>query len=543
MNLCEKLSPAPGLLIRNARLLTQNPDQPRASILVSKGQEIIYVGDELDQARKGLADGGLEIDLEGRNVIPGLTDGHAHLIGEGEKLARLDLHGLDFQETLEAVRREAARRNKGEWILGLGWNQERWPGGHWPHCRDLDQVSPDNPVALDRMDKHSIWVNSLALKLGGLTPATSNPPGGEYLLDERGELQGILVGNGMWAVMDAMPSEGREGLLKALLRAQDEMFSYGITSVMDAGVTMDSLEVMERAYAAGRLKLRVRGMMLAFNQSDAAYLAAGKGAVRGLYGERFSIEGVKIHSDGSLGSRSAWLSQDYADRPGHRGGHSYSDDELYALMKRADDHGLIISIHAIGDAAVHQALAGMKKVFGAETGDRRWRIEHFQVVQPEDLDQALALKIIPSIQTVGLMNDLHMAEDRLGPQLIERSYLWREVLERGGLLVNGADGPVESVNPYEGLYAAVSRRDLNGNPPGGWRPQDKLSRSEALSTYTTWAAYSEFNENRKGKLQPGYLADLAVIDRDYLNCPEDEIKNINCLMTVLGGEVVYQKRD
>ena len=531
----------PGLLIRNALIHTQDPARPLASILAANGPELIYTGDDIDEARAILTAPFREIDLGGLTVIPGLIDGHAHLIGEGQRLAQLNLHGLDFQQTLAAVKKEADNRPDGEWILGLGWNQEEWPGGSWPHRRDLAEAAPDNPVVLDRMDKHSVWVNSLALRLGGLKAETPNPPGGEYLKDENGDLQGILIGNGMWAVKKAQPQEGLEGLRRDLLRAQQEMLSFGITSVMDAGLNMETLSLIRDCYARGQMKLRVRGMMLAYDQSDEAYIKSGGGPLNGLYGERFALGGVKIHSDGSLGSRSAWLSRDYADRPGHRGGHSFNDEELYKIMKRARDHGLIISIHAIGDAAIHQALIAMRKALGPEPGDHRWRIEHFQVVQPKDMDLALELGVIPSIQTVGLMNDLHMAGERLGPELIERSYPWREVLDRGGILVNGADGPVESVNPFEGMYAAVSRRDLSGRPDGGWRPQDKLSRLEALSTYTTWSAYSEFSEQRKGRLAPGYLADFAVIDRDCLSCPEDEIKDIKVEMTVLGGEILYQR--
>lgn len=532
---------ASGLLIRNALIHTQDPARPQAATLAARGAELVYVGDEPSEARALLPASFQEIDLEGLTIIPGLIDGHAHLVSEGQRLAQLNLHGLGFQQALAAVKKEADKRPDGQWIVGLGWNQEKWPGGKWPHCRDLDMVSPANPVVLDRLDKHSAWVNSLALRLGGLSPETPNPSGGEYLKDENGGLQGILIGNGMWAVKNAQPRESLEGLRQNLLRAQRELLSFGITSVMDAGLTMETLALMRDCYERGQMKLRVRGMMLAYDESDQAYLRSGGGPLSGLYGEKFALGGVKIHADGSLGSRSAWLSRAYADRPGHRGGHSFSDEELYKIMKRARDHGLIISIHAIGDAAIHQALATMRAALGPEPGDHRWRIEHFQVVQPEDMSLAVRLGVIPSIQTVGLMNDLHMVEERLGPELIERSYIWREILDRGSILVNGSDGPVESVNPFEGMYAAVSRRDLAGWPKGGWRPQDKLSRLEALSSYTDWAAYSEFNEKRKGRLAPGYLADFAVLDRDCLSCPEDEIKEIKVEMTVLGGEIVYQR--
>ena len=530
-----------GVVFFNGNIHTLEADNPRATVLAVKGTELAYVGSDLKAAAQAVSPSAEHIDLQGLTAVPGLIDGHGHLLGEGLKLARPNVQGLSKAETLEVIRREAAARPAGEWILGYGWNQETWPGGAWPTKEELDAAAPDNPVALDRVDKHSMWVNSLVLRAAGLTDQSPDPPGGEYLRDGAGRLQGIVIGQAMWSVWNVFPPVDERGRHQALMMAQEEMLGYGLTSLMLAGATMADLDQMDAAYRSGDLKLRVRAMLWAGEKQDTAYLDAGRRKVVGLFDEHLSISGVKIHSDGSLGSRSAWLLEDYADRPGHRGGHNYSDEALLAIMERARDHDLGVSIHAIGDAAIRQAVRTMEKVLRRRPGDHRWRIEHFQVVTPEDLALALELGIVASLQTVGIMTDIHMAEDRLGPERLKRSYPWRKYLDGGGVLVNGSDGPVEPVNPFEGMYAAVTRRDLTGFPAGGWYPENCLTREEALKTYTTWAAWSEFNEHRKGSLKVGKLADFAVLDRDPLSCPEDEIKDIQAVRTVLGGETVHLK--
>ncbi len=530
-----------GLLVFNARIHTLRPDTPTASVMAARGAELVYVGDDRRKAAALLPPRAVKLDLEGRPVIPGLIDGHAHVVSEGLRLAELILLDKSRAEILALIGREAATRPPGDWIVGQGWNQEHWPGQDWPTKEELDAVAPHHPVAMDRVDKHSTWVNSEALRRAGLTDQSPDPPGGEFVRDPAGRLKGVLVGQAMWAVKDLIPPPDERRLHQALLRAQAEMLGFGLTSVMEAGATLKKLEVMEKAYQDGELKLRIRAMLLAREKQDEAYLAAGGRRVDGLFGERLSINGVKIHSDGSLGSRSAWLYRDYADRPGHRGGHNYSDQELLAILERARAHDLGVSIHVIGDAAVGQAVAAMERVLRKRPGDHRWRLEHFQVVTERDLELTLALKLIPSIQSVGLMSDLEMAEDRLGPKRLKLSYAWREILNRGGILVNGSDAPVESANPFWGMYAAVTRRNLAGRPPGGWRPEERLTREEALKTYTTWAAWSEFNEHRKGSLAAGMLADFIVLDRDPLVCPEEEIKDTQVLLTILGGEIVHPR--
>ena len=532
------LAPGDSLIIHNARVHTMDRGRPSASALAAKGAELIYVGDSLDHARELVGGEAQEIDLQGRTVIPGLIDGHSHIISEGLKLGRLDVARLTKEEVLAKVRRAAENTPAGEWIRGQGWNQKYWADESWPSRHELDEAAPHNPVVLDRGDWHSLWANSLAFQAAGVDGSTPNPHGGEYLRDKDGRPLGIAVGEAMWPIWKASGPESEEQLFQALMRGQKEAFEFGLTSLVVAGLTLADLELIKKAYGSGDLKIRIRALVWAHDHQDELYFKAGGGLVSGLFGERLAIGGVKMHADGSLGSRSAWLLQDYADQPGHRGGHSHSDEEMLAIMERARDHQMQVAVHAIGDAAVRQTITAMAKVLRRRPMDHRWRIEHFQVVMDDDLDTAMDLGIIPSLQTIGIMSDLDMAEARLGPEALKRAYNWRDFFKRGGIIINGSDGPVESVNPFEGMYAAVTRQNLEGRPAGGWKPEHRLSRWEALASYTLWSARAAFEEGRKGVLAPGKLADFVVIDRDLMSCPESEIKDIKVRGTFLGGRLV-----
>ncbi|UQZ88120.1 amidohydrolase [Deltaproteobacteria bacterium Smac51] len=530
------------ILIYNGSIHTLEDESPAASVMAVRGRELVYVGHDRQKAAGLLGGRAEKIDLEGQTVVPGLIEGHAHFFSEGQRLREIDLHNMSKEQVLETIRQEALKRPEGQWIRGYGWNQEQWPGQRWPGKSELDAVAPNHIVALDRTDKHSIWANSRVFEAAGISEDTPDPVGGEFLRDEHGRLQGMIIGWAMAPVWEAFPPVSDHDHYLNAMKAQEEYFGFGITSLMDAGTMMRDLEVMKKAFQSGDLKLRVRAMMLAGEKQDEAYFDSGGELVRDLYDERLSIVGTKIHSDGSLGSRSAWMLADYADRPGHRGSHNFTDEELAVVMERARDHNFQVSIHAIGDAAVSQSVAVMKKVLNRRPMDHRWRIEHYQVVTKESMAEALKLGLIFSIQTIGIMTDLDMAEDRLGPERIKRAYTWREILDGGGKIVNGSDGPVESVNPFQGMYAAVTRATLLGRPQGGWYPEHRLTRLEALKTYTTWSAYSEFNENRKGSLAAGKLADFAVLDRDPLTCPIEELPEARALMTFSGGEKVHDAR-
>ena len=534
------LTPAesPGLICFNGNIHTMDENRPSASVLAARNGELVYVGRDLNQARQIVSGNADEIDLQGLTVIPGLIDSHSHIISEGLKLGRLDVAHMAKEQVLEQVRIAAENAAPGEWIRGQGWNQQYWGGETWPTRQELDAAAPYNPVVLDRGDWHSLWANTRALEAAGLNDQTPDPPGGEYLRDQDGRLTGIAVGEAMWAVWNAVPQETEEQLHQALMRGQREAFGYGLTSLVVAGLTLADLELIKKAYQSGDLQIRIRALIWAHERQDEMYFDSGGGLVNGLFDERLAIGGVKLHADGSLGSRSAWLLQDYADRPGHRGSPSRSDEDMLTVMERARDHQMQVAVHAIGDAAVRQTVRTMAKVLRRRPMDHRWRIEHFQVVMDDDLDTAMELGIIPSLQTIGIMSDLDMAETRLGPEVVKRAYNWRDFFKRGGIIINGSDGPVESVNPFEGLYAAVTRQNLEGRPAGGWKPEHRLSRWEALASYTLWPARAAFEEDRKGTLTPGKLADFVVIDRDLMTCPENEIKDIKVLMTFVGGSLM-----
>ena len=526
----------------NGNIYTVDSAFSRASVLAVSGDKLIYVGEDKEAALRYAAEKTQVVDLGGKTVVPGLIDGHMHFLLEGEQLTSLPIYSKSKAEILELVNKEAARLKPGEWITGDGWNQETWQNKAWPTKEELDAVSPRNPVALGRIDRHAVWVNSLALSVTGITAATPNPQGGEILKDARGQLLGILTDTASARVLDKMPPLSPEMRYAALLKAQEELFANGITSIVDAGASVADIDLMRRGYERGDLRIRAYVMLNASTGQDIEYINSGHKPEREEYGNRLSVAAVKIFSDGSLGSRGAWLINGYADRPGHNGSGRYSDEEIYSIIKRARAENFQVGVHAIGDAAVRQTINAMERVLKEQPlADHRYRIEHFQVVQPEDITRAIKDGIIPAMQSIHAASDLNMAEARVGPELVRSAYAWRSVLDAGGIIANGSDAPVEPVNPYHGIYAAVARTELSGNPKGGWFPEQKMTREEALKSFTIWPAFAQFEEKLKGSLEVGKLADFVVLDRDIMTCPESEIKDAEALMTVVGGRVEFTR--
>jgi predicted amidohydrolase YtcJ len=474
-------------------------------------------------------------DLQGAGVIPGLIDSHAHVLHEGLRLGQLDLHGLSRREAAEKVASLAGTLAPGVWIHGRGWDQNIWADRSWPTAEELDKAAPFNPVVLDRVDKHSIWVNSLALDRADPKVQGPAPEGGEILRRPDGGLLGILIGQAMFLVYKNMPPLDGRDRLATQTAAQEELLSLGLTTVMDCATSDEDLKVLAAAYGAGQLKLRYRAYIHPLRWRDWDLLKPADG----LFGGRLAVDGLKLFSDGSLGSRSAWLLDEYADRSGHFGSHNYDDQGLIEMLKLAKSRRLQVAIHVIGDAAVAQAVRCMAGVLGPECPERHWRLEHCQVVTETDRDRILELGLIPSVQSAGLMTDLLMAEDRLGPVRLQRAYAWREFIDRGGYIINGSDCPVETANPFHGIYAAVTRQKLDGQPPEGFLPAHRLSRWEALAGYTSWGALAAFQEKNIGTLKAGAFCDLAVLDRDVMTCSEPDLSRIKVLKTVIGGETVF----
>jgi predicted amidohydrolase YtcJ len=505
--------------------------------MATLGSKIVYVGDDRQKAKLLLPSSYETMELSGLSIIPGLIDSHAHVLHEGLRLGQLDLRGLGLPETLAAIEAAVRTLPPGTWLHGRGWDQNIWPERSWPTALDLDRVSPLHPVTLDRVDKHAIWVNSLALNLADPKVFGPDPEDGEIPRLSDGRPAGVLIGGlPMRYVYEAMPPLDGRDRSQTLHLAARELLGLGVTTVVDAATGEEDLRVLGEGYEKGTLKIRYRAYIHPRQWSNWSKLAR----LDGLYDDHLAIDGLKIFSDGSLGSRSAWLLEDYHDRPGHRGARGLDDATLAQSLALARDKRLQVAIHVIGDAAVAQAVAGIAGALGRGWTDRRWRLEHFQVVADADRDKTLAMGLIPSIQSVGLMTDWLMAADRLGPARIKKAYAWRDIIDRGGYVINGSDCPVETPNPFVGLYAAITRQDLKGEPEGGFEPEHRLTRWEALASYTLWAARAAFQEGRLGSLRSGALADFVVLDRDTLSCPVETIPGTRVLMTVVGGETVHQ---
>lgn len=522
----------------NGNIYTVDESYSKAEAIAIKGQYIIGIGSNED-VNNFVGQSTQVIDLEGKTVIPGLIEGHMHYPGEGQKLIKLDVFWKPKDVILAAVKSEADRLPDGEWITGGGWNQEVWDVPEFPTKEDLDSVAPNNPVALRRTCGHATWVNSLALELGEVTKDTPNPQGGEILKDVNGEPTGILTDTAAGYVNSKIPPLTVERKKEALLLAQDELFSFGLTTSMDAGSGVEDIKQMKDLYESGELKIRLYVMVDSGTDAEAYY---EKGPEIGLYGNRLTMNCIKFYTDGSLGARSAWMLEEYSDRAGHVGNSRHTYDEFYELIKAAREHGFQVATHAIGDAANKQVVDIYEKVLlEMPQVDHRYRIEHFQVATLEDIQRIADIGIIPAMQSVHATSDKNMAEDRVGSERIKGAYAWRKVLNTGNIIVNGSDANVELVNPYHGLYAAVTRAGRDGEPVGGWYPEECMTREEALRSFTIWAAQAQFEEEIKGSLEVGKLADFVVIDRDYMTCSSSDIKDILPVATIVGGEIVYAK--
>ncbi|MEL7648995.1 MAG: amidohydrolase family protein [Sedimentibacter sp.] len=522
----------------NGNIYTVDSRFSTADALAVKGQYIIGVGTN-EEMKSFIGTSTQVIDLEGKTVIPGLIEGHMHYPGEGQKLIQLDVFWKPKDVILAAVKSEADRLPDGEWITGRGWNQEVWDVAEFPTKEDLDKVAPNNPVALVRTCGHATWVNSMALDLAGVTKDTPDPQGGEIYKDENKEPTGILTDTAATLVRSKIPALNEKRQKEALLLAQDELFSYGLTSSMDAGSGLEDIRYMKDLYETGQLKIRLYVMVDSGASAEEYYKI---GPEIGLYDNRLTMNCIKFYADGSLGARSAWMLEEYSDRPGHLGNGRNTDEEFYGLVKGARENGFQVATHAIGDAAVRQVINTYEKVLNEmPLSDHRYRIEHFQVAALEDIQRIADIGIIPAMQSVHATSDKNMAEDRVGSERIKGAYAWRKVLNTGNIIVNGSDASVELVNPYHGLYAAVTRSGRDGEPVGGWYPEENMTREEALRSFTIWAAYGQFEEEIKGSLENGKLADFVILDRDYMKCPASDIKDILPLATIVGGQTVYER--
>lgn len=480
-----------------------------------------------------------KLDGQGRTLIPGLIDAHGHVMGLGFQALQLDLSDTRTLEEAQAKLRQWARDNPSQrWIIGRGWNQERWGLGRFPTAVDIDAAVADRPVWLIRVDGHAGVANSAALAQAGVGPKTAAPSGGR-IEQTGGKPTGAFVDAAMGLVAKVIPAPQPLERDLALAKAQEILIQSGITAVADMGTTMDDWAVIRRSGDMGRLRVRV----LSYAYGIEPLLAiAGTGPTPWLYGGRLRMIGVKLIDDGALGSRGAWLKADYSDAPGQRGLNLLDDAKLKNLGSRAAMDGFQVAIHAIGDAANAQALDAIEELAHTYKGDRRWRIEHAQIVDPADMPRFGRNGIIASMQPVHQTSDRLMAEARLGPARLVGAYAWSSMVRAGAKLAFGSDFPVESPDPFAGLAAAVSREDAAGQPPGGWMSEQKLTMPQALAAFTRDAAFAGFAEDRIGSLETGRYADFILIDRDIFTVLPAEVRATKVLETWVGGKRLWVRK-
>jgi predicted amidohydrolase YtcJ len=477
------------------------------------------------------------VDGAGRTLVPGLIDGHGHVMGLGFTALQLDLSDTKTLAEAQAKIAAFAREYPGTgWILGRGWNQETWKLGRFPTAADIDAVVPGRPVWLERVDGHAGWANRAAMEAAGIGAATASPPGGR-IEQANGAPSGIFVDAAMELVNKIVPPPSPEQRKAALEAAQRILLAQGITATADMGTSAEDWKAMRSAGEAGELDLRI--LAYASGLEPLAAIAPS-GPTEWLHDDRLRLVGVKIYSDGALGSRGAWLKHPYKDAPGQTGLSFLGDDALRQQMDKAAAAGFQVAVHAIGDAANAQLLGAIEGLAAVHAGDRRWRIEHAQIVDPADLPRFGRNGIIASMQPVHQASDWRMAEARMGKERLGGAYAWTSMLEHGARLAFGSDFPVESPNPFHGLAVAVSREDAEGQPPGGWMPGERLTLVQALAGFTTGAAYAGFAEDRIGSLEPGRFADFLLIDRDpFAGIDPAALRDTRVLETWVSGRKVY----
>ncbi|WP_147653933.1 amidohydrolase [Vulcaniibacterium gelatinicum] len=524
-----------------ARIHTLDPARPRAQALAwdAQGRLLAVGGRDEVLARFPRA---RRLDFGSATVVPGLIDAHGHVGNLGLSRRQVDLVGArSKQEVIERLRAFARELPPGAWLQGRGWDQNDWPEKAFPTAADLDAAFPDRPVWLQRVDGHAGWANSAAMRavrreLGG----SWQPEGGQILRDAQGRPTGIFVDAAMALVDAAVPPLDEATALRALELGMREAVAHGLTGVHDAGVSRAELRRYIALADAGRLPLRITAM--ADGDGEALEWLCREGLYAHPSG-RLRMRTVKLYADGALGSRGAALLADYADDPGNRGLLLMSPQRLRDALAKARRCGVQAATHAIGDRGNREVLDAYVEVLGADAaGDHRWRIEHAQVLAPEDLPRLARLGVIASMQPTHATSDMPWAEDRLGPARAVGAYAWRQLRDSGARLALGSDFPVESVDPRLGLYAAVTRADAQGQPPGGWHPEEKLTAFEALRGFTRDAAYAGFAEQEVGSLEPGKRADFVILGEDPLAVEPARLRTLPIRATYVDGRPVYEAR-
>jgi hypothetical protein len=535
------------LILTNGRIYTVDNARPIVSALAVRNGRIVFVGSDAE-ARALASPSTQTIDLHGATVFPGFTDAHAHLLGLGDELRRVNVAGAaSYEEVVERVKPWAKNVKPGEWILGRGWDQNRWPSKQFPTHEALSRAFPNNPVVLERIDGHADLANAKAMELAHITAATLEPSGGRILKLASGAPSGVFIDNAEALIERAIPASTRAETRSALLAAIAECNRWGLTGVHDPGESAETVSIYEELAKAKELNLRSYVMLSDPGEPGSAAARANPYLQRGpqsaLYDGHLWIRAIKLYADGALGSRGAALLAPYSDDSTNSGLLVSQPEHLEAWAEWALRHGFQVNVHAIGDRGNRNVLDAFETALRAvPKADHRFRIEHAQVVSPQDIPRFARLGVIPSMQATHQTSDMRWAEARLGPERIRGAYAWRSLLNTGVIIPNGTDFPVEEVNPLLTFHAAVTRQDPSNQPAGGWYPEQRMTREEALQSMTIWPAYAGFQESVLGSLTPGKYADFVILDRDIMRVPETEILGARVLSTWIGGHRVYEAK-
>lgn len=473
------------------------------------------------------------IDADAKFIYPGFNDGHSHFLSYGLTATKYaDLVGTGSYD--EVIDRLKAHYDEypGKWILGRGWDQNDWVNISFPTKDKLDIMFSDNPVVLTRIDGHAVLVNSVALKLAGINE-NSIVDGGEVIL-ENGKPTGVLIDNAIDLIRDIIPEFSRDEKIQALNRAQQDCFAVGLTSVTDAGLNKDEILLIDEMHNNGKLDIKVYAMLSLTSENLDHFFNLGP-----IHNDKLTVSSIKLYVDGALGSRGALLLEPYSDAPHTHGLQLSSQFYFDSICKLAYDAGFQVNTHAIGDSGNRIMLRSYAKLLKSKN-DKRWRIEHAQVVEPEDLDFFQEYSIIPSVQATHCTSDMYWADERLGSERIKTAYAYADLLKQNGWLINGTDFPIENISPLHTYYAAVSRKDLKGWPEDGFQKENALSREDALRSITIWPARGSFDEGVKGSIEIGKVADFVILEKDIMEIPESEIPEIKVLATFVDGKIVNE---
>lgn len=552
---CKPDLPPADLVIRGGTIYTVNDQQPTVEAVAVRGDTIVFVGNAAD-VQQYVGEQTRVLDLQGKTMTPGFIEGHGHFMGVGYNELNLDLMNVkSYDELIAKVKEAVAKAKPGQWILGRGWHQDKWDvkpqrmvKGFQTH-ELLSAISPDNPVFLRHASGHAALANAKAMEIAGVNQlskeslADVNAEGGEIIRDELGNPTGIFNERAMSLVAQHIPEANREQDMQAYQLAVQACWRNGITSFHDAGVTREHIELYKEFKQNGASGVRLYVMLTGWDR-DLIYEWFKKGPEVDP-AHWLTIRSIKLNCDGALGSRGAWLLEPYTDRPDFYGMATLPMDTVLVTSRGGLQHGFQVCSHAIGDRANREILDRYETAMNENPSvtDHRFRIEHAQHLHPQDIPRFGKLGVIPAMQAIHMSSDRPWAIERLGEKRIkEGAYMWQSLLRSGARIVNGTDAPVEPLNPIPCFYASVTRMTLKGEPAGGYEPEEKMTRAQALRSYTLDAAYGAFEESFKGSIAPGKLADLVIFNQDIMQVPDTALLNTQVMITLVGGKIVYEKK-